>query len=252
MRLETFNGIVPALRPAGPVDVAAARRRRRWCRTLTVAAAERITVFCLADPERAEAVRHHLTQDELERAGRLQRSADRRLFLGAHALLHLSLRRSLGRSDYQLPQDAVGKPHLLIDGAPSVAFNLSHCRGMAVCAVGGRRGLGIDVERVDLSVEAGVADSVFCAAERDWIGAAPRRLFLLWTMKEALFKLSGQAWSEAWRQRSVLPAVRDQTWPDAVTVQQPLGPDHLVALAVAGLAPVDLSWHMIGIDELRE
>ena len=63
----------------------------------------------------------------------------------AHALLRAVLRQAYGLEDAVLAQDEHGKPFLLRH--PEIAFNLSHCAGLAVCGVAGEP-LGVDAEQI--------------------------------------------------------------------------------------------------------
>ena len=63
----------------------------------------------------------------------------------AHALLRAVLRQAYGLEDAVLAQDEHGKPFL--PRHPEIAFNLSHCAGLAVCGVAGEP-LGVDAEQI--------------------------------------------------------------------------------------------------------
>jgi len=195
-----------------------------------------ITVFCMAKPEGTAVSIDRLSDGERMRAQRLRRAQDRQLFVAAHALLGYALRR-LGADAALVAAGASGKPFIAGGGEePPPFFNLSYCSGMAVCAVSRTRQVGVDVERVD-AAGAGDADDPF-------------RFVQLWTMKEALFKLEGVAWSEAWKQRSILAAVTGKGASDGPTWQRRLGSEHLAALACSGDIPAAVAWIWVGGAEL--
>jgi phosphopantetheinyl transferase len=209
-----------------------------------------ITVFCMAKPEGTAVSIDRLSDGERMRAQRLRRAQDRQLFVAAHALLGYALRR-LGADAALVAAGASGKPFIAGGGEePPPFFNLSYCSGMAVCAVSRTRQVGVDVERVDAAGAGDAAEIAFCAAEREWIADDPFRFVQLWTMKEALFKLEGVAWSEAWKQRSILAAVTGKGASDGPTWQRRLGSEHLAALACSGDIPAAVAWIWVGGAEL--
>ena len=83
-----------------------------------------------------------------------------------------------------------GKP--LLEGHPAIHFSLSHCRLAVACALSDRP-VGIDIETIDHYDEQ-VALTVMNEAEMDLIKSLPDHSLTftrLWTMKESLFKLTG-------------------------------------------------------------
>lgn len=88
-----------------------------------------------------------------------------------------------------------GKPSLV--GHPEIHFNLSHCRQAVICAVSDRP-VGVDVESVrefhDSLVRYTMNDR---EVEQIARSSDPRWEFIrLWTMKEAVLKLSGTGISD--------------------------------------------------------
>lgn len=116
---------------------------------------------------------------------------DQRLCIAAYRLLQQALLKEYGISE--LPQFAYnqqGKP--LLKGHPEIQFSLSHCRKAVACAVGDEP-VGIDIETVDHYSEE-VASRVMNEQEMRQIKASPdpaREFTRLWTMKESLYKLTG-------------------------------------------------------------
>ena len=89
-----------------------------------------------------------------------------------------------------IPDSAKEKP---MQGHPEIHFNLSHCREAALCCVSDRP-VGVDVEAVrplrDGLVEYTMNDAEIAEIRE---AAEPALAFtLLWTMKEALLKLTGE------------------------------------------------------------
>jgi 4'-phosphopantetheinyl transferase len=151
---------------------------------------ETVDDTCLSD---ALAV---LSPDERARHERLRFPWDRRDFALAHALLRRSLSRYCEQSpsSWRFIKTNHGKPIL---DPPSFAFNLSHTKGLVACVVTIRRDVGIDVERVDRTIEidslyarhfsrSEIAQLATCSAHvrRD-------RFFDIWTLKEAYGKAIG-------------------------------------------------------------
>ena len=108
----------------------------------------------------------------------------------AHALLRAVLRQAYGLEDAVLAQDEHGKPFL--PRHPEIAFNLSHCAGLAVCGVAGEP-LGVDAEQIRPLRER-VLRRVFAPEEVAAVGesASPDEMFFrFWTLKESFVKAIG-------------------------------------------------------------
>lgn len=109
----------------------------------------------------------------------------------AHRLLSFALKREYGIEEYSLGKKSMGKPYLR--EYSDIFINLSHCRGLAVCAVGGSV-LGIDCEGVR-QVKSGVVRRVCTDSETLEIESAddPDLIFTrLWTLKESFVKAVGR------------------------------------------------------------
>lgn len=138
-----------------------------------------------------------LDDDERARAARFHFDADRRSYVGAHALLRAMLSRRAGAKpqDWRFAAGEHGKPYLF--GAPcDLRFNLSHTRGAAAVAVAEGIEVGVDAERGDRPHDIKVAERFFAreeitllrAAEAD---ASATTFFSIWTLKEAVIKAMG-------------------------------------------------------------
>lgn len=115
----------------------------------------------------------------------------------SHVALRLLLERQLGRSlacqPYQ--RTASGKPSL---GGVPLSFNLSHCAGMALVAIGSEGPIGVDVEPSNrkLGTLLGRAHRIEAAAEilaagRALPGKGDARVLAAWVRLEALAKADG-------------------------------------------------------------
>lgn len=117
----------------------------------------------------------------------LMRQADkRRLRIAADHLCRTAAAEALGLSpaEVKFGKNEHGKP--ITDG---MEFNLSHSGDIAVCAVSDKP-VGIDIEAVR-EIRPDAAKRFASAEELEYIGGDQRRLFEIWTLKEAYFKCVG-------------------------------------------------------------
>ena len=143
----------------------------------------------------------HLSREEINRGDRFRLNADRRDFTVAHDLLRraLSSYTDLSPSDWRFAIDARGKP--TIDNAGpklnGLSFSLSHTQGFVACAVTKKALIGIDVERIDLTLPAqDIADRYFSEEEAQQLRDCSSdlravRFTEMWTLKEAFLKAVG-------------------------------------------------------------
>jgi 4'-phosphopantetheinyl transferase len=140
-----------------------------------------------------------LQPGERERASRFHFEADRRMYVGAHALLRraLSKHAPVPPSAWRLTDREGERPEIALPKAsPRLRFCLSHTRAMAACAVVSEFDVGLDIEQVSRVAPLEVAER-FAPIERaalDLLGPAERseRFFVYWTLKEAYAKASGR------------------------------------------------------------
>jgi 4'-phosphopantetheinyl transferase len=142
-------------------------------------------------------LRETLSADEIERADRFLREADRRRFTAARGILRRLAADYLSASPAQIAfaYGEKGKPSLL-DG-DGLAFSLSHCADRGLYAFAWDRELGVDLElpRSDVDV-AGLAARFFSKAEAARLASLAkiereRQFYRLWTAKEAYAKALG-------------------------------------------------------------
>ena len=126
-----------------------------------------------------------------EYALRYRNERDQRLCLAAYRLLQHALLLEYGIEELPvLIHDDNGKP--MLQGHPDIHFSMSHCHEAVAVAVSDRP-IGIDIETT-AHYSAEVARHVMNDDEMRQIEALaqPEVAFTrLWTMKESLFKLTG-------------------------------------------------------------
>ncbi|MGJ7615327.1 MULTISPECIES: 4'-phosphopantetheinyl transferase family protein [unclassified Variovorax] len=138
-----------------------------------------------------------LSEEECTRAASFRFPADRQRFVAAHIALRQALAEYTGlhHAALHLATGSFGKPSL--SGHTRTQFSLSHSRGLALIAIGGRGPLGADVELLrPVPDAAALAAEHFTRREQEALAALPaherERAFLTcWTRKEACLKAIG-------------------------------------------------------------
>src|SRR5262249_39100189 len=143
-----------------------------------------------------------LDDEERMRASRFVFERDRRRFVRRR----VALRRILGRY-CRVPQDGLrfgkganGKPFLVFPDDTGLSFSTSHANELAVVAITGCGGVGIDVEWIGRTVEWYAVSRMFapgeCTRLRRLSGDDLRLAgFRCWTRKEAFVKARGDGLS---------------------------------------------------------
>jgi 4'-phosphopantetheinyl transferase len=138
-----------------------------------------------------------LDDAEQARAARFVFERHRRQYIAAHALKRLMLASLCGTPAPAWRFDIApgGKPRVSDPAGPH--FNLSHCEGLAACAVGAHTELGLDIEPVTRDAPFEIADRYFTPEEQRWLYSLPGSeratgFFRLWTLKEAFVKATGR------------------------------------------------------------
>ena len=126
-----------------------------------------------------------LSDERREQTLRFRFERGRKTCAAAYLLLCEGLQKEYGIAEKPLfSYGPHGKPALR--DYPDIHFNLSHCRDAVVCAISNRP-VGIDVESVSHYKESVARYTQILHADR------PDVMFTrLWTMKEAVLKLSGE------------------------------------------------------------
>jgi 4'-phosphopantetheinyl transferase len=152
-------------------------------------------------PDRPEALGRALdllTGEERERTRRFRRAADAASFAAGRVLVRLALADRVGAAPGELVFDTWcelhasphGKPRLVAPEA-ELDFSLSRAGARLLLAIA-TAPVGVDVERRDRDVEAGVARIAFADDERAELEDAGLDAFLAcWTRKEAVLKALG-------------------------------------------------------------
>lgn len=128
--------------------------------------------------EEEESPAMNLTENSLKRLAGMKRSDHRMGFLAVRMLLELA-----GLSDSDVFYEPGGRPFLK-DGRH---ISISHSRAFAALYVG-REPRGIDIEKVHPRIV--INQSYFIGNEVIPAEAGPEMLTVIWTVKEAIFKLS--------------------------------------------------------------
>lgn len=161
----------------------------------------------------ADIDRYALDEAELERAARYRQPADRLRYMTTRAALREVLGGWLGVEPASLRFAVTrrGKPELA-GVSRGLSFNVSHAGQHALIAISDARIVGIDVERVDPTLDwQELADIVCTTEERHVLQTGPatlqrERFFRCWTAKEALLKALGVGIAEGLRALVVNPA----------------------------------------------
>ncbi len=140
----------------------------------------------------------YLSPSELSRAARFRFPVDRQRYGAGRGALRTLLAGRLGvaAADIRLGVEPFGKPRLEFPSA-ALQFNVSHSHQVALIAITTGAPVGVDVERVDASLDwVELAALHFARGEQRAIGELPPRqrldaFFACWTRKEAVLKALG-------------------------------------------------------------
>ena len=137
-----------------------------------------------------------ISEQRREQALRFKHERGQRTCVLAYLLLKMALRREYGITEKPVFEYGEhGKP--MLSGYPHIHFNMSHCREAAICVVSDRP-VGVDIESIREYKES-LARYTMNDAEMERILNADRpdvEFIRLWTMKEAVLKLSGHGISD--------------------------------------------------------
>ena len=147
---------------------------------------DHIQDFCL------EEALQQLSEQRREQALRFKYELGQRTCAAAYLLLCEGLRKEYGITEKPIFEYVEhGKP--FIAGHPDIHFNLSHCREAVVCILSDKP-IGIDVESIR-EFKDSLVNYTMNANEVEQIKRSRRpdiEFIRLWTMKEAVLKLSGE------------------------------------------------------------
>lgn len=146
----------------------------------------------LQDPSLYLRLYESVSRERREKADRMRFQKDKRLSLGAGALLEAALSR-LGIYDFAFSYGKYQKPRL--KNTDGIQFNLSHSGSKVMCVISDSD-IGCDVEKVtDISIE--IAERFFFSEEYRALcscteGVGRNELFFrYWTLKESFMKATG-------------------------------------------------------------
>lgn len=134
-----------------------------------------------------------VSEQRREKVLRYRFAAGRQQSLMAYRLLQSLLLEVYGIEEPPVFRELEnGKP--VIVGHEDIHFNLSHCKHGVACAVSDEP-VGIDIESIPSELKDSLVEYIFSEREQQMLrsSASPTLLFAqLWTMKEAVVKLSGR------------------------------------------------------------
>jgi len=115
-----------------------------------------------------------------------------------------------------------------------VAFSVSHCEGLILCALSTDGPIGIDAEKLG-ALQAEEFRLHLNAAERAWAGRSSRRFYSVWTRKEAVVKAAGSRGLRDVAGVDTMPARNRAMFQGRLwrTQQVSVGPSHVAHLALA-------------------
>ena len=148
---------------------------------------------------RVDGMQALLTREEQGQARAFHFARDQTRFVIRRGILRLLLGKYLDLDAKWVPltYNRFGKPAVVIPGARSLNFSVSHSDGQVVYAIGRDRRIGVDIERLrpmeDLRQ---IASRFYSTMENDEIQRLPpiqqgMAFFYGWTRKEAYLKAKG-------------------------------------------------------------
>jgi 4'-phosphopantetheinyl transferase len=140
-----------------------------------------------------------MSPEEKARRDRFMQVKDRHQHVIARALVRTTLSRyaEVPPEAWTFVPNRYGRPEICGPVETGLRFNLSHARGMVVCAVGWNREIGVDVEDVERPGEyVHLAQRFFAASEAAHVASLPvdqqsNAFFEYWTLKESYIKARG-------------------------------------------------------------
>jgi len=159
-----------------------------------------------------------LDDDQLARAGRFRFDHDRLAFIHTHGSVRCVLGKYLKMDPAKIcfQYSDKGRPSLATHtGVPSLHFNLSHTKGLALLAIASATQVGVDVEMVRTIPERGdIANRHFSHDEQLLFkpGEDDEAFFGCWTRKEALLKTIGAGLTRPLHTFGIVPDQKQPNW----------------------------------------
>ncbi|MCU7836775.1 MAG: 4'-phosphopantetheinyl transferase superfamily protein [gamma proteobacterium symbiont of Taylorina sp.] len=140
-----------------------------------------------------------LCNEEKKRADRFKFDEHKNRFIVFHGFLRDVLAKylTLDAKDIQYIKGEKGKPYLSNSESPSLQFNLSHTRDVAILAITKKGEVGVDIESIDRKTDwQGIVKRFFTVQEQRALFALEKEeqrqaFYELWTRKEAYMKVLG-------------------------------------------------------------
>lgn len=129
-----------------------------------------------------------VSEQRREKVLRYKFASGREQSLRAYMLLQKLLKEEYGITEPPVFRELDNGKPVIID-YEDIHFNMSHCKFAAACVISDKP-VGIDVEGIREHYNEGLIDYVLNEEERKDI--TPQKFTRLWTMKEAVVKLSGR------------------------------------------------------------
>jgi 4'-phosphopantetheinyl transferase len=151
------------------------------------------------DPELLARYEALLSPDEKARRDRFLQAKDRHQHLIARALVRRTLSQyaDVPPEAWTFTPNRYGRPEISGPVETLLRFNLSHTRGLVVCAVAWDREIGVDVENVERHGDyVHLAQRFFAPSEAAHVASLPAEqqkdvFFDYWTLKESYIKARG-------------------------------------------------------------
>ncbi len=151
------------------------------------------------DPDLLEQYRQLLTEKETEKQQRYIFEKDRRDALVTRVFVRdlLSQYMDTPAEDWRFSKGDKGKPEIINPSIP-LRFNLSHTKGLIICAVTLNHDIGCDVEHIERKSDVlAIANRFFSKVEVNElfslsVSEQRDRFFDYWTLKESYIKSLGQ------------------------------------------------------------
>ena len=197
----------------------------------------------------------HLSEDEKAKANRFRFAKDKRRFVVARGVLRTLLATQFAQSPSQVQfcYGEYGKPKLSRSGeACDFHFNLSHSQELALCVLGKKRTVGVDVEylkgikRLDGMMERCLTPMELAEVRSHSESQHLEAFLQRWTCKEAYLKAIGLGLTQSMQSVEVklsppslttVPQTCAEGWHLSV-IDVP--DDYVAALVVAGTSDVEM------------
>jgi 4'-phosphopantetheinyl transferase len=142
-----------------------------------------------------------LTEDEKDCATRLKSTAATCQKIISRGILRLLLSNYTGINpkDLFFENGQFGKPFLSNPANSEICFNLAHSGNLLLIAIGKKKDVGIDVEKIEEKRDfKGISPLVFSLSEQQTIARSMDPIhdfYSIWTAKEAILKATGRGFS---------------------------------------------------------